>query len=66
MIAVQKNLYDSLTENSKKAVNDFIEFLYHKEASDETKAAINDALTGKTVGPFNSVEELMADLYEED
>ena len=66
MIAVHKNLFDSLTETSKKAANDFIDFLYHKERSDATKAAINEALSGNTVGPFNSVEELMKDLYEDD
>ena len=31
-----------------------------------TKEAVNDALSGNTVGPFDTIEDFMNDLYEED
>lgn len=58
--------YRCLSDASQLEVNDFIEYLYHKENKDETLAAIEEARSGKTVGPFNSVEEFLDDLYAED
>lgn len=65
MIAAQNKMFYLLSEASQIAVNDFIEFLYNKE--NETEQVIKEAFEGKNlVGPFDTVEELMRDLYEED
>ncbi len=63
---IHEQQFEKLTESNKEAVNEFIDFLYHKENQSQTLEAINDALSGNTIGPFNSVSELMEDLYAED
>ena len=60
------SLFSQLSDENKMAVNSFIEFLYYTSKSKDTKEAINDALTGNTVGPFETIEDFMKDLYEED
>lgn len=53
-------------EESRIKINEFIEYLYLKENKKETISAMKDALNGNTVGPFDSIEALMDDLYAED
>ncbi len=57
--------YSVLTDENKIIADNFIDFLFFRQQSnsDETMEAIREVKEGKTVGPFHSVEELMADLY---
>lgn len=66
MIAMKSNLFSVLSDDNKNAINDFIEFLYHKQNAIETKNAIKDALEGNTVGPFDTVDDFLKELYAED
>lgn len=65
MVLAENKMFSLLSEPSQIAVNDFIEFLYNKE--NETERVIKEAFEGKNlVGPFDTVEDLMRDLYAED
>lgn len=65
MEAVMSDNYSVLTEENKIIADNFIDFLFfrQKSNSDETMEAMREVEEGRAVGPFHSVEELMADLY---
>ena len=65
MVAIN-SLFSFLSDEDKKSVNSYIGFLYHTNNETITKQAVNDALSGNTVGPFDTIEDFMNDLYEED
>lgn len=62
VIEVNKAMCDLLTNENKTLINDLIEYLYHKQNTIETKKAIQDAISGNIVGPFDSIEDFFKDL----
>ncbi|MCR4908482.1 MAG: hypothetical protein K5985_06580 [Lachnospiraceae bacterium] len=56
--------YAILTDENKLVVNEFIDFLVAKQERREQVIldSIKEYEDGLAAGPFNSVEELMADL----
>ena len=57
--------YAFLTEDNKRIVDSFIEFLIYKQERQEENilTAIKEYEDGDAAGPFASVDDLMADLY---
>lgn len=57
--------YAILTDENKAVVDKFIDFLAARQKirEQELLELIDECERGDAVGPFHSVEELMADLY---
>ena len=57
--------YAILTEENKKIADVFIDFLAFKQENRESEilVAIKEYEEGDSSGPFDTVDELMADLY---
>ena len=57
--------YAILTDVNKMIADAFIDFLLSKQENREEKilASLKEYDDGQAIGPFNSVDELMEDLY---
>ena len=63
--AVMSGNYAILTDRNKEAVDSFIDFLVARQERHEKELleVVQECESGDYVGPFHSVEELMAELY---
>lgn len=68
MEAVMNANYGALTVANRNVIDDMVDFLFAKQQKNEaeTLAAMHDADTGCTIGPFNSIDDLMEALNAED
>lgn len=59
------NSYAILNEQNRAAADSFIEFLAlrQEEHEQELLETLREYEEGRSVGPFETVDELMADLY---
>lgn len=57
--------YAVLTDRNREIVDSFIDFLVERQKKHEKELldAIRECENGDCIGHFNSVEELMTDLY---
>ena len=63
--AEKMNNYAILTDENKIIADSFIDYLVFKQENREESilASLREYENGQAAGPFDSVEELMADLY---
>ena len=63
--AVMSGNYAILTDRNKATADSFIDFLAARQEKHEKELldTVQECEKGNYVGPFHSVEELMADLY---
>lgn len=65
MEGIMSSNYDVLTADNRDLVDEFIDFLFARQEQNkkETLEAMKEYEEGKSIGPFNSVKDFMADLY---
>ena len=63
--AVMSDNYAVLTDRNKAVVDSFIDFLAARQERHEKELldVVQECENGDYVGPFHSIEELMAELY---
>ncbi len=68
MGTVMNAVYNQLSDANRNIVDNLVEFLFarQKKNEKETLDAIRDADAGRTIGPFNSIDDLTKALDAED